>query len=189
VVIVLLQLFCAPAFSQSSSGKQVKTISRTYGFAGILADLGIYYSRSEATATPAANNTWESSTSVYDVKLGYIDESHLYYGAIYTSRGDNQLSLNQTSGSSVGVGLGYFGYNGFNLRGYYKFNDVFGQYEDGTGYQFDLGYAINPTSSFYAGLNVSFRETTYKTNNSIAAFQSWARKETYPFITFGFLFF
>lgn len=188
-LIQLASVFVAAQSGQSSSGRPAKAISRTYGFAGVLADIGLYYSLSEAAATPAANNTWESSTSIYDVKLGYIDESHLYYGVLYSGRSDSQLSPDQTSGGAGGAGLGYFWYNGFNLRAFYKFNDSFGDYKDGTGYQVDLGFAINPTSSLYLGLNLSVRETSFKTNQTIAAFQPWSRRETYPFITVGYLFF
>lgn len=187
--ILLIQLGSVFVSAQSMSGRPAKTISRTYGFAGVLADLGLYYSLSEATATPAANNTWESSTSIYDFKLGYIDESHLYYGLLYSGRSDSQLSPDQSTGGAAGAGLGYFGYNGFNIRAYYKFNDTFGDYKDGSGYQVDLGYAINPTSSLYLGLNLSVRETTFKTNATVAGFQPWTRKETYPFVTVGYLFF
>jgi hypothetical protein len=188
-LFIIFQFFFVPVFAQSSSGKPAKSISRTYGFAGTLVDLGLYYSQTQATATPAAGNTWDSTTSIYDFKVGYIDESHIYFGALFSSRHDNQVSATQVSGNGAGVGLGYFGYGGVNLRGYYRFNDVYGEYKDGSGYQVDLGYAINPTSSFYIGLNLSIRETTFKTNTSIASFESWVRKETYPFITLGFLIF
>jgi len=104
--VLLIQLQSVFVRAQSMSGRPAKTISRTYGFAGVLADLGLYYSLSEATATPAANNTWESSTSIYDIKLGYIDESHLYYGLLYSGRSKSQRSPDQTIVGSVGAALG-----------------------------------------------------------------------------------
>lgn len=186
---VLVQLMSAFATAQTSSGRPAKSISRTYGFAGLLADVGLHYSLSEATATPSANNTWESSTSIYDLKLGFIDESHLYYGLLYSGRSDSQLSTDQTTGGALGAGLGYFWYNGFNIRAFYKFNDAFGDYKDGAGYQVDLGFAINPTSHLYLGLNLSVRETTFKSNATVAGFQPWTRRESYPFVTVGYLFF
>lgn len=186
ILTFLAQFVAVNAYAQTG---KAKPISRTYGFVGTLIDFGLYYSQTEATATPSAGNTWDNNTSIYDVKLGYINESYIYLGAIYTARADNQAAATQTSGSSTGLGLGLFGYSGFNIRGYYKFSDTYGDYKDGTGYQLDLGYAINPTSSFYLGLNVSIRESTYKTNTTIGSFESWSRKETYPFITLGFLIF
>ncbi len=185
----VIQVLTSVAHSQSSSGRPAKTISRTYGFAGVLADLGLYYSLSEAAATPSVNNTWQSSTTIYDFKLGYIEESHWYYGLLYSGRSDSQLSPDQSTGGAVGAGLGYFGYNGFNIRGFYKFNDTFSDYKDGTGVQLDLGFAINPTSNLYLGLNLSVRETIFKSNSTIAGFDSWTRRETYPFVTVGYLFF
>ena len=171
-----------------AGGRETRPIARTYGYLGTLFDVGVYYGKSEASANPAAGNTWENTTSLYDIKLGYISESQLYFGAMYSVRNDNQTTANRVDGQSVGVGLGFFRYNGFNIRAYYKFNDNYGDYKEGTGYHFELGYAINPTSSFYLGLCYSVRETTYKKNETIAGFSSWARKESYPFLTLGFLF-
>jgi hypothetical protein len=188
LVLLAMTLISGQASAQSyGGGRAAKPIARTYGFLGTLLDLSVYYSQTEATATPATGNTWQNNTSIYDLKLGYISESQIYFGGLYSIRNDNQVSVSRVDGNSVGVGLGYFGSGGFNIRGYYKFNDTYGDYKDGTGYQAELGYAINPTSSFYLGLCFSVRETTYKTNATIAGFQSWVRKESYPFITLGFL--
>ena len=189
IFTILTIQFCFISAVADTLPRSGKTISRAYGFSGTLFDMALYYSQTEATATPAAGNSWESSTSIYDIKLGYITEGQIYFGALYNIRSDNQISTNANSGSSAGIGLGYFGYNGFNLRAYYKLNEYYGDYKDGTGYQIDLGYAINPTSSFYLGLNISMRNTIYKMNSTIPGFQSWDRKETYPFITLGFLYF
>ena len=134
ILIFLMQICFVKAQADSSSPRVAKTISRTYGFAGTLFDTGLYYSETEATATPAAGNTWKSSTSLYDVKLGYINESHWYYGALYSGRSDDQLSPTTESGGGFGLGLGYFWYNGFNVRAFYKLNETYGGYSDGTGF-------------------------------------------------------
>lgn len=188
-VTIIVLLASGVTWAQAGGGREAKPISRTYGFVGTLADVGLYYSQTAATATPSAGNTFDNSTSVYDIKLGYITESHFYVGGLYTVGSDNHVSANRVSRYTGGAGLGYFGYNGFNLRAYYIFNSTYGDYKDGTGYQADLGYAINPTSSFYLGVAVSLREVNYKTNQAIANFDSWRRRETYPFITLGFLFY
>ncbi len=188
IIVVLLSGAAARADAESS-GRGSRPISRTYGFVGTLVDVGLYYSQTAATATPSAGNTFDNSTSVYDIKLGYISESHFYFGGLYTVGGDNHVSANRVSRYTGGAGLGYFGYNGFNLRAYYIFDSTYGDYKSGTGYQADLGYAINPTSTFYLGVALSLREVKYPTNQTIAAFQSWTRKETYPFVTLGFLFY
>lgn len=186
--LVVFAVICGLGQFAAAEGAKAKAISRSYGRIGALFDASLYYGQSEATANPAAGNSWTNTTAIYDIKGGYISEAGIYVGAVFTSRSDNQISLATVSGSSVGVGVGYFGDGGFNLRGYYKFSDTYGDYSDGTGFQADLGYLLNPTSNFFFGVNVSIRQTQYKSNSTIAGFDSWTRKETYPFFTFGFLF-
>lgn len=185
---ILFTIFCSfPGVSVAQGTKSAKAISRTYGRVGSLFDLSLYYGQTEATANPAAGNSWQNTTAIYDFKAGYITDDGLYFGADYSSRSDNQISTATVSGSSVGIGTGYFGESGFNLRAFYKFNDSYGDYKDGTGFQADVGYLLNPTSNFFFGISVAVRQTTYKTNATIVGFDSWSRKETYPFFTLGFL--
>ncbi len=175
----------------AQSGAQVKsakTYSRSYGRTGLLFDTGIYYGQSEATANPVALNQWQNTTSIYDIKLGYIMDNSVYLGAEYSTRTDNQLSSTAAAGSATALGIGYFSENGFNIRGYYRLGEAFGNYSNGSGYQADLGYMMNMTSNFFLGFTVSIRQATFKTNSTIAGFDYWARKETYPFLTLGFLF-
>ena len=173
-------------FAQSSR-RAAKPMSKLYGSAGVLFDIATYFGKTEATANPVAANQWEYSTTIHDIKLGYINYNSFFFGGEYTTRSDNQALVTNTSGSSMGAGAGYFFDSGFNFRVYYKFNEVFGNYADGTGFQADLGYAAPLTSNFYLGFVISFRQTTFKTNPAIANFDFWTRKETYPFITLGFL--
>ena len=186
-LLFVLTCSLAPKAIAGDSVWFAKTILRSYGRIGILFDVGIYYGQTEVIANFVAGNSWQNTTAIYDIKLGYITEDSLYFGADFTSRSDNQISVTSVSGSSAGVGVGYFSDGGFNIRAYYKFSDVYGDYQDGSGFQADLGYMLNPTSNFFIGLAVSVRQSTYKTNNMIAGFNSWTRKETYPFINIGFL--
>lgn len=183
--MLLLSWWALPV--KAEGGKTPKAISRSYGRIGTLVDVSIYYGQTEATANPAAGNSWQNTTAIYDLKGGYITDSSIYIGAVYTSRSDNQVSAASASGSSVGIGGGYFADSGFNIRGYYKFNDTYGDYKNGSGFEANLGYLLNPTSNFFFGLNVSVRQSTYTSNSVIPGFNSWTRKETYPFLTFGFL--
>lgn len=186
---VLLIQFCFSFVYADTLPRGGKTISRAYGFSGTLFDMALFYSQTEATATPSTGNTWQSSTSLYDVKLGYITESQFYWGGLYGFRSDNQVSTSAVSGNALGAGVGYFSHNGFNIRAYYKFNETYGDYKEGSGYQVDIGYTINPTAAFYLGVNLSVRNIIFKSNDIIPSFQSWERKETYPFITLGFLYY
>jgi hypothetical protein len=177
-------------FSQAQyagSGKPARVYTHSYGHTGTLLDGAIYYAQTEATASPAAGNTWQNTTSLYDIKLGQVLESSIYVGLEYSTRSDNQISNATTSGNSVGAGVGYFTENGFNIRAYYKFNENYGDYKDGTGFEADLGYMVNMTSNFYLGINLSVRQITFKTNSTITNFDYWTRKETYPFLALGFL--
>ncbi|MBY0555011.1 hypothetical protein K2P97_10820 [bacterium] len=171
----------------TSSGKPAKAISRSYGRSGVLFDVAVYYGQTEATANPVALNQWQYTTSIYDIKLGYVMDNSVYLGADYTTRSDNQVYTSNTSGNSTGLGTGYFFDSGFNLRAYYKFGETYGNYSDGTGYQADLGYMVNMTSNFFLGFVISVRQTTFKSNGTITGFDFWTRKETYPFLTVGFL--
>jgi hypothetical protein len=188
-LLVLITLILGhQSFAQmNSSGRAAKTMSRFYGRTGVLFDPAVYFGQTEATANPVAGNQWQYTTTIYDIKLGYINHNSFYLGGEYTTRSDNQVYVASTSGTAAGAGVGYFFDNGFNLRVYYKFNEVFGNYLDGTGYQADLGYAVNLTSNFYLGFVISVRQTTFKTNRTITNFDFWTRKETYPFLTLGFL--
>lgn len=190
LLILAVSLFVnLSAYAQSGiSGRPAKAVSRSYGRTGLLFDAGIYFGQTEATANPAALNQWQSTTSIYDVRLGYITESSIYFGAEYSTRSDNQISSESASGNAAGLGFGFFSDNGFNIRTFYRFNENYGSYANGTGYKADIGYTINMTSNFFLGFAISIRQTTFKTNDMIVAFDSWTRKETYPFFTFGFLF-
>lgn len=188
MTVILAGLTSLAQSGQGGAGKQAKPMSRLYGKSGLLLDFGLFYGQTEATANPSALNEWQSTTSVYDVKLGKVEDSGLYWGAEYTVRNDNQILAVNAAGSGAGVGLGYFADNGFNARAFYKFSEKYGDYTDGSGYQADFGYSINMTANFFLGFNISIRQTTFRSNPLIASFDYWTRKETYPFISFGFIF-
>lgn len=170
-----------------SGNSQATTFSS--GRSGVLLDLGFFYGQSEAVANPSPGNEWKDITSVYDVKLGYVFDSDLYFGGGYLARNDSltSLSTNSSNGGTAMLGLGWFWGNGFNLRGYYHLNESLGDYKNGTGFQADIGYMVNMTSNFYMGLLFSHRQTVFTSNSTIANFQTWTRKETFPMVTLGFL--
>lgn len=190
IVLFISFHFCVIAFAESDAGgsRPAKTISRYYGRTGIFFDTGVYLGQTKATADPAPLNQWDTSTSLFDFKLGYITDSHFYFGAEYSSRSDDQISADTTSGQSTGVGIGFFQEKGFFVRTFYLFNNSFGNYGAGNGYKVDLGYMMNLTANLFIGFSVSHRQTTFKTNPAIIAFDTWTRKETYPFFNLGFVF-
>ncbi len=192
----LCWVFClvifAPAtvvFGQTESGgRPAKTFSRAYGRTGVLLDAGVYRQETEATANPALLNQWESATLIYDFNAGYITDNHVYFGAEYSSRADNQISVDSSAGASSGLGAGYFSARGFHIRSYYLFNTTFGDYGNGAGFKIDLGYMMNLNAGFFLGASLSYRQTTFKSNSTIFVYDPWTRKETYPLLTLGVIF-
>lgn len=184
--IFLIAALMPTSLLAQESARSAKTYSRSYGSSGTLFDLGVYYGQSEAVAEPAATNEWRNTTSIYDVKLGYITADDFYMGLLYSTRSDNQLGTS-ASGNSLGAGLGLRLGRGFLLRAFYKFGETYGSYSDGSGYQADLSYLVNLSSRFYLGIGISARETRFKKNDTIINFANWSRKETYPVLSLGFL--
>ena len=188
-VFLFFTMLSVSAYAQTYGLQGVTPITRTYGFIGTLFDITSYYSETESVGVPATNNTWDNHTSVFDIKLGYINSEHYYFGALYTTGRDNHVSADASERRALGLGGGYFSYNGFNFRGYYLLDAAYGDYSDGKGWQAELGYAINPTSRFYIGFALSHRQVTYDSNSQIVGFTSWTRIETYPSVMLGVLFF
>lgn len=153
---------------------------------GVLFDFGLYYGQNTAQSSPSASNEWDQTITLYDVKLGYVFDNGFYFGAEYSGRNEYSSGA-ATNGGTPALGVGYFFGNGFSLRGFYRLNETWGSYRDGTGYQIDFGYMTSVTSDFYMGIQLSRRETTFKTNDYIAGFSSWKRTETYPMLSFGVL--
>lgn len=154
---------------------------------GFIFDFGLYYGQSSAVASPVASNEWSQTIMLYDIKMGYVTDSGFYLGGEYSGRNETNASGGTGNGGTPAVGVGYFFGNGFSLRGFYRWNETWGGYKDGTGYQIDFGYMTAVTSDFYLGIQLSRRETTFKTHDTIAGFNSWRRTETYPMLSFGFL--
>ncbi len=178
---------------EGRSGRSAKPISYGAGRSGVLFDVAVYYGQSQASADPAVGNEWKSTSSIYDIKLGYVNPDGYYGGAQYsTYTQSNAATLSTTandtqSGGGAAVGVGYLASNGFSLRSYYRFNETFGDYKDGAGFQVDGGFSVNMTSNFFVGFSVSHRQVTFKENRLISGFDYWTKKETYPFLTLGFL--
>ena len=156
------------------------------GRSGTLLDFAVFYGQDEATANPNVGNEYIDNDSVYDIKLGYIFNNDFYFGGDLSVRNYSYIGGTST-GQATGVGFGYFFSNNFNLRAYYRFNESYADYRDGSGFQADLNYSINLSSNFYFGFLITHRQTTFTTNSQIAGFEKWTYKSTNPAITFGFL--
>lgn len=155
------------------------------GKSGVLLDFGIHYGQSEAAGNPATQD-FKNNTSIYDSKLGYISDSNWYLGLLYSVKNYSTLA-GTTNGKTGGVGFGYFFRNNFNFRAFYRHDESFGEYRKGTGFQADLEYKVPFASNFYIGALISHRQVNFKTNDTIANFDEYIAKETYPAISLGFL--
>lgn len=153
---------------------------------GVLFDFAVYYGENKASGQPAASNQWDQAITIYDIKLGYVFDAGLYFGAEYSGQNENS-SGSTVNGGTPAAGLGYFFGNGWAVRGFYRWNETWGGYKSGSGYQIDLGYMASITSDFYLGILLSRRETNFQTNDFIVGFGGWRRTETYPMLSFGFL--
>lgn len=156
------------------------------GRSGVLLDFAVFYGQDEATANPNVGNEYKDNDSVYDIKLGYVFNNDFYFGGDLSVRNYSYLGGTST-GQSTGAGFGYFFSNNFNVRAFYRFNESYDNYRDGSGFQADLNYLLNLSSNFYLGFLISHRQTTFTTNSQIASFEKWTYKTTFPAISFGFL--
>lgn len=174
------------AISAEAAREKAVSYSLNSSRSGVLFDAAIYYGQSEATANPTVGNEWKNLTSVYDIKLGYISASGIFLGGEYSARNDSSLTSSINGGTGA-AGLGYFWGSGFHGRAYYRINESWGEYTNGSGFQADVGYMVNMSSNFYLGLLVSHRQVTFTSNNTITAFNSFIKKDTQPMLTLGFL--
>lgn len=157
-----------------------------FSHAQTLLDFAIHYTQSEAAGNPSTQD-FKNNTSVYDIKLGYISDNNWYLGALYSVKNYSNLA-GTTNGKVGGAGFGYFFRNNFNFRAFYRHNESFGEYREGSGFQADLEYKVSFFSNFYIGALISHRKMTFKKNESVANFEDYTAKETYPALSLGFLF-
>lgn len=148
---------------------------------GFLADVNAFVYNSKAKS---GNTTAESNTMIYDVKLGYLTGSGLYLGGIYTSR--NHSGTLSDSGSATGLSVGYLGEAGFFIMGHYYLTATNGDYSNGSGYQADFGYLTEVSGAFYVGVELTYRDLTYKKFQG--ADTTYELTEMFPMLTLGFIF-
>jgi hypothetical protein len=165
--------------------------ARGGGGSGVLFDLNLYYGTSKVDDVNSGVTTHQSDgkSAIYDVKLGYLTGSGLYFGGIYTSRSDSALDASGTSGSAMGGSVGYMGSGGFFIMGHVLTGATSGEYKEGTGMQVDLGYKAGVGNGWLLGAELTYRDITYKKNASLAAtFESHQVTEVMPMISIGYMF-
>lgn len=171
ILTAAMVLFCTtPAFAASGSGV-------------LLSFNGFMYNQTRESGGSSSDD----NTYIYDIKLGYLNGTGLYFGAIHTTRNHNGSAISGESGSALGASLGYMGASGFYLMGHYYFDAKLGDNSKGTGYQGDFGYMGNVSGPFYVGTELTYRNLTYA-DRSGGGSGSLTVKELFPMLTAAFIF-
>lgn len=116
----------------------------------------------------STEGTSESKLSVTngDVNLGYLFSSGFYLGAFYGSK-NQETDSTKPRGSHYGGSLGIYS-GGWFLNGHYLTGGTLEKtstdtsWEEGSGYQVDLGYQMRVAGHFFVGLQLSHRSLTYE---------------------------
>ncbi len=158
----------------------------TSAFATTLFGVSVMKYQTETEGTTLTSN--KSDVMYYDAKLGFASEG-LYLGGIYSARG-----MEDNNRTSYGVSVGYHS-GGFFIDGNYFIASSIDRgtttLQQGSGFGADLGYNWMMSSSFYMGLELSYKSFTYKevTIASVDIEQENKEKsEMYPMINVGFAF-
>ena len=150
---------------------------------GVIATANLFTYELTTTDDPGISST--SKTSLYDIKLGYLSPSGLYLGALYTSRNTTEI-LSET-GKALGASVGYFGTNGFFLKGHYLLSAERGYYKKGSGLQAEVGYLTHISDAFIVGVELTHRSITYTENEWIPLLDNRKETELFPLLTIGFV--
>ncbi len=147
----------------------------------------------EQTVEDNNNAKVDTKMTLLDLRLGYIFESGLYVGGLYSVH-DNEI-LSDASDSYFGPSIGYF-YNGLLLAGtYYLYGERdltngTTKYSSVNGFQVDLSYAIKVTDIFYLGPQITYHSVKF-TDSQVAGISSptnykWRGLSPYFNMTFIF---
>lgn len=173
------------AVAMMALGVGLAAKSQAASSSGVLATANVYMYNNSIEQTPGGES--DSKSSVYDIKLGYLNGSGLYLGGLYTIR-KTESGSSSTDGNALGASIGYVGASGFYVKGHYIASATFGDFKEGTGFQGDLGYLTTVGNSFVVGVELTHRIIDYKKNDSIAGLDSYKMTETFPMLTVGFIF-
>lgn len=184
-ILVLILIQSTIVFAQSTRSQEGQASFAPSARAGALFDVATFYGTNEETSEPVSASDYKENESVFDIKLGYVFSYGLLLGVEYSVRNYGFTNWS-TTGSASAAGLGYVFKNGFNIRGYYRFNEVFSDYRNGTGFQADIGYTHLVATNFFIGMSISHRETTFDKRDSDPTLTKFTYKSTDPMFTVGF---
>lgn len=154
---------------------------------GFVLDFGYFYFSEEKSTQPSSGADGSTQYSNLDFKLGYLNQASFYWGGAYSIKND-LLFTNRAQGRGSGVGLGYFWNNGFDLRGYYRFQESYGEYTSGNGYQICLTYSSKLSQMVNLGFTVDYREIKYLDYSQDPAMDYHLIKKLNPSVTMSIYF-
>lgn len=161
---LLLILFSAPDLyaqaQRAANRNKAAAIVYSPHRKGTVIDFSAFYSLNETSSKPADPSDSSSKASSLDIKLGYINQAAFYWGVGYTFKTD-ELQAAQTTGRGSGFGFGYYWSNGFDLKTFYRFQESYGNFSKGDGYQVNLSYSSKISSMLNIGFNLDYREIKY----------------------------
>lgn len=165
------------------------TVPAAGATSGVLFSLNAFYTTDKVEVeSGGVTSTVDAKDSAYDVKLGYLSNSGLYWGGLYTSR-SSDIGGSTSAGTATGASLGYVGSRGFYVMGHYLLSATAGDnYKEGSGMQVDLGYMSAVSGGLILGVELTYRSVTYKKDETNAALDHYKHDEVMPMLTLGYLF-
>ncbi len=140
------------------------------------------------------NTTTSATVTDYDLKLGYVMPTGLYFGGIYSGESSKFNVGNEDRASQSGVSLGYFSDNGLFALGHYflsaDYDSGSTKYSPGSGVGIDFGYLSMISQMFYVGVEFSYKSLTYTKIKTASTELSETTKRSLlqPFLHVGFTF-
>lgn len=113
------------------------------------------------TETRNTNNQHKMNNK-FNVDLLYLVREGPSFGVRYLTEIRNESGFEK--GESYGLAIGYYWPTGLHALAYYDFFAKTGDWSNGKGYQFSLGYLEHLGRHYHAGFQLSTKSTTYKTN-------------------------
>lgn len=151
--------------------------------------VGLSTQKADIEKEGATVGTSETTMSMYDVKIGIITASNIYFGGIYHTRVD-EVGGSKTERTALGGTLGYHS-GGWFLDGSYFANSTIEvgstKIEEGTGYAIDFGYNVDILSSVFLGMQVSYKSFTYNKVNG-AEIPNTIKSDLNPMLNIGVVF-
>ncbi len=135
----------------------------------------------------------ESKNSVMDIKLGYLMSNGLYLGALSSSASSNN-GTGALTGGGLAAALGYH-MNGFMvdlnyfLSGTQDYTSTT-KYTSGSGIGLDFGYNHMLSSSFYLGVELSYKSLSFA-KSEVSGTETTVKNtvvSTMPMLNLGFMF-